>query len=485
MKNRRTIKILLICLLAALPVILGGCDVSPGAEVNGFQNDPMNFPTYPVATAVPSEPPIMPQDTPVVLDTPAVEFPPITAPTETPFAGGSGWTIIGGIATIPSSTTGAPAQVTIPPTKVPTPTPASSLKLGSQGDQVRQVQKKLKELGFYKGSVDGDFGEGTQKAVIAFQKQYKLTADGKVGSQTMEKLMSAKATAKPGTLATATPKKSAKATAKPTTKPSYDENTYLRLGSSGKQVTQMQNRLIELGYLSGVATGQFDAATEAGVIAFQKRNCSYSDGVAGVQTLKALYSSSAKKTGTPAATIGTSLKEGSRGSDVKTMQSRLKTLGYYSGSADGIFGSSTTAAVKAFQKNNGLTVDGKAGGNTLLKLYSSSAKAAGSSAVVTKKPTSTPHRTATPLPTNTYQKVTTAPNGYATLRRGYYGTPVERMQRALQEQGYYHGSIDGMYGESTEEAVKAFQRNKGLNPDGAAGPATLKVLFEGNFPEGS
>lgn len=481
MKNRRTVKILLICLLVALPVILGGCDVSPGAEVNGFQNDPMNFPTFPVPTAVPTDPPILPQDTPVVLETPVVEFPPAATATATPFTGGNGWTVIGGIATIPVGSSASPAQVTVPPTSVPTPTPAASLKLGSQGDQVRQVQEKLKALGFYKGSVDGDFGEGTEKAVIAFQKQYKLTADGKVGSQTMAKLMSAKATAKPGTVVTATPKKSAKATVKP----SYNENTYLRLGSSGKQVTQLQERLIELGYLSGVATGQFDAATEAGVIAFQKRNCSYSDGVAGSQTLKALYSSSAKKTGTPAATIGTSLKEGSRGSDVRTLQARLKTLGYYSGSADGIFGAGTTAAVKAFQKNNGLTADGKAGGNTLLKLYSSSAKAAGSSSVVTKKPTSTPHRTATPLPTGTYQKVTTAPNGYATLRRGYYGTPVERMQKALQEQGYYHGSIDGMYGESTENAVKAFQRSKGLNPDGAAGPATLKVLYEGNFPEGS
>ena len=482
MKNRRAFKTLLLCLLVMLPLILSGCDVTPGAEVSGYQNDPMDFPTYPASTATPTTPPILPQDTPAAADTPTVDFPPIETPTSTPFAGGSGWTIIGGIATIPAGSSSSPAQVTVPPTQVPTATPAPFLTIGSNGDQVRQVQKKLKQLNFYKGNVDGDFGKATEKAVIAFQNQYKLTPDGKVGSQTMAKLMSANATAKPNAGVTATPKGSS---GKATAKPSYNENTYLRVGSSGSQVTQMQRRLIELGYLSGTATGQFDAATEAGVIAFQKRNCSYSDGVAGAETLKALYSSSAKKTSNSAATIGASLKEGSKGSDVKRLQNRLKTLGYYSGSADGIFGSGTTAAVKAFQKNNGLTADGKAGGNTLLKLYSSSAKAAGSSSTTTKKPTSTPHRTPTPLPTGVYQKVTTAPSGYATLRRGYYGTPVERMQKALQEKGYYHGSVDGYYGEGTEDAVKAFQRSNGLNADGAAGPATLKVLYEGNFPIGS
>ena len=48
---------------------------------------------------------------------------------------------------------------------------------------------------------------------------------------------------------------------------------------------------------------------------------------------------------------------GSRGSEVKTIQTKLKRWGYYSGSVDGIYGSQTVAAVKKFQKKNGLTVD--------------------------------------------------------------------------------------------------------------------------------
>lgn len=59
-------------------------------------------------------------------------------------------------------------------------------KLGSRGDEVRRVQKKLKELGYYKGTVDGIYGTATKKAVIAFQKNCGITADGIVGAKTLK-----------------------------------------------------------------------------------------------------------------------------------------------------------------------------------------------------------------------------------------------------------------------------------------------------------
>lgn len=59
-------------------------------------------------------------------------------------------------------------------------------KLGSRGNEVRQVQKKLKELGYYKGSVDGIYGTGTQKAVKSFQKNCGITADGVAGPKTLK-----------------------------------------------------------------------------------------------------------------------------------------------------------------------------------------------------------------------------------------------------------------------------------------------------------
>ena len=61
-------------------------------------------------------------------------------------------------------------------------------------------------------------------------------------------------------------------------------------------------------------------------------------------------------------------KLGSRGDEVRSIQKKLKELGYYSGSIDGIYGTQTQAAVRAFQKNCGITVDGIAGPKTLLYL---------------------------------------------------------------------------------------------------------------------
>lgn len=58
-------------------------------------------------------------------------------------------------------------------------------QLGSRGQEVRQIQSKLRELGLYSGSVDGIYGTATQKAVRQFQKNCGLTADGIAGRKTL------------------------------------------------------------------------------------------------------------------------------------------------------------------------------------------------------------------------------------------------------------------------------------------------------------
>ena len=73
-------------------------------------------------------------------------------------------------------------------------------------------------------------------------------------------------------------------------------------------------------------------------------------------------------------------KYGSRGSEVRTIQDKLKRWGYYTGSVDGIYGSQTVSAVKKFQQKNGLTVDGIAGTRTLTAMgIMSSSSSSGSS----------------------------------------------------------------------------------------------------------
>ena len=340
---------------------------------------------------------------------------------------------------------------TAPPTSTPTP---PSLQVGFKGSaEVRALQKRLKELGYYTGTVDGDFGKGTETAVKAFQKANGLTADGKAGEKTLAKLNSKNAVSKKAASASATPKKNtpkptAKATAtpRPTATPNLSKDYYLQKGASGKRVRTLQDRLITLGWLGGKATGDYDEATENAVKAFQRATRGlYEDGVAGPDTLRALYSAGAAKSSSVASSTGETLERGSEGYEVRRLQDRLKALGYAPGYSDGKYGATTEAAVMAFQSNNNLTVDGKAGPATQRKLYGTSAK---------------------------------SPVTYATLREGSTGDAVRNLQYTLYELGYYDGAIDGVYGATTSDAVRAFQISNGVQPvDGIAGNATLSKLY--------
>ncbi len=63
-----------------------------------------------------------------------------------------------------------------------------NLKFGSKGNDVKEVQEMLRDLGYYGGRIDGDFGERTQRAVLKFQKDQGLVADGIVGKITLKAL---------------------------------------------------------------------------------------------------------------------------------------------------------------------------------------------------------------------------------------------------------------------------------------------------------
>lgn len=367
---------------------------------------------------------------------------------------------VGQTVTLPpvNAATAKPVTLTPKPTAAPT---SSTLKSGSSGSEVKEMQQRLKELKYYTGTVDGDFGAGTEAAVREFQQNNGLTVDGKAGKKTLEAMFSyyavpkastgTKVTVKPST-STATKKPSATAV------PSVSDNTYLQVNASGTKVRQMQERLISLGYLTGKADGKFGEATEAAVKAFQKRNNLWDDGIAGPDTLRLLFSNNAKRASSVAASIGETLQEGSEGNAVRSLQRKLIALGYLSGSADGSFGAATKAAVIQFQKNNGLTADGRAGTGTLDKLYSGNAISANGSGG-NDSATST---------------------GYTTLKEGSEGASVKKLQQKLKQLGYYNGSVDGSYGAGTEAAVSAFQRANKLTVDGKAGPTTQRLLYGGN-----
>ena len=249
----------------------------------------------------------------------------------------------------------------------------AKLEYGSQGDRVKLLQQALTDLGFFTGSVDGRFGTATQKAVVDFQQANALDADGKAGPKTLQKIEQLLE----GDTDAPTPA--------PTTAPSGTPTRTLRKGSQGEDVKSVQTRLKALGYYTGTVDGKYGSGTLAAVTAFQTQNGLKADGVAGSGTYKVLFSDSAKPAGsTPTATPTPSptpsptpaylvpsrtLRDGDSGEDVKSVQTRLKALGYYTGTVDGKYGTGTIAAVTAFQTQNGLTADGVAGSDTYKVLF--------------------------------------------------------------------------------------------------------------------
>lgn len=353
-----------------------------------------------------------------------------------------------------------------------------TLRYRDQGDDVLRMQKALVSLGYATGGTDGKFGPTTEKAVRQFQKDNGLTVDGAAGSATLTLLYDRAE----GSTSGSTGGSSGSSGSSGSTSNYFGGNyNTLKYGSRGDRVKLLQKALNQLGYSAGSADGKFGSGTQRAVVAFQRANGLTADGLAGTKTLKkieALLSggtssggSTTTKPDSGSSNTGSSnngytvpsrtLRRGYQGDDVKSVQSRLKELGYYTGSIDGQYGSGSMAAVKAFQSKHGLTADGLAGKATYAILFSDSAKKANESSTTTKPST----------PNNSYEIPT------RTLRRNDTGDDVANLQKRLKELGYYTSLVDGSYGNGTVAAVTAFQQQHGLTADGVAGSRTYAILF--------
>lgn len=142
-------------------------------------------------------------------------------------------------------------------------------------------------------------------------------------------------------------------------------------------------------------------------------------------------------------------RKGSIGAEVARFQKQLFDLGYKI-TVDGEFGSETEKVVKQFQKDYNLKMDGLVS-QALLGFFESK---------LVKPPVSE-------------EKLITG----SFLKKGNSGKMVVLLQSALNKAGIKPKlSEDGVFGDLTVQAVKKFQKSKGLKIDGVAGPATLKVL---------
>ncbi len=154
------------------------------------------------------------------------------------------------------------------------------------------------------------------------------------------------------------------------------------------------------------------------------------------------------------------LQNGDSGTDVEKLQRALQLKRCYTGSVDGKFGAMTATALKAYQKANGLSVNGRADYPTIKKLFGRVSETTAAEDPKMKGITSISQ--------------ISLPN---TTARGDSGQHVTALQQALKLKGFYKPPIDGSYGDGTYQAVLSFQKQYGLSRDGEAGNATIKKLF--------
>ncbi|MGD1851528.1 MAG: peptidoglycan-binding protein [Cyanophyceae cyanobacterium] len=199
------------------------------------------------------------------------------------------------------------------------------------------------------------------------------------------------------------------------------------------------------------------------------------------------------------------LRYGMRSPQVTQLQSQLRLLGYFQGQSDGYFGNTTFAAVRAFQRDRSLAIDGVVGGNTRSALYSG---AGSGGAPFTAPPRSVPQ--GVPRPVVNQQRVISRPRPVSRPApvytsgspcRNYYtrighrkvsgsgsaggcripcvgskNQNVVALQNRLKTLGYFTFRSTGYYGPITHHAVIRFQRANGLRTDGIAGPRTKQAL---------
>ncbi|WP_096437543.1 peptidoglycan-binding protein [Alteribacter populi] len=145
------------------------------------------------------------------------------------------------------------------------------------------------------------------------------------------------------------------------------------------------------------------------------------------------------------------LREGMRHGDVEELQEFLRSEGYFTfHTSTGYFGEITRSAVRDYQRDSGIAVDGIAGPQTFSSMGVTGATASSGSGDWI-----------------TYE---------STLRQGARGASVRNLQDALNSVGHSAGSTDGIFGPKTADAVRSFQRAEGIAVDGIAGPQTYRAL---------
>ena len=310
---------------------------------------------------------------------------------------------------------------------------------------VEKAQTRLVVLGYMDDGMDGIFGTKTEVALKKFQKDEKLPETGRFDDTVLNRLYE-KAAAKVAENApeetaepTETEETETEATVSETGEPKEAVRTEKTVAETdAAKVRKCQEKLIGMGYLKDKADGILGLKTAAALQEYQRDQGLPETGILDEETQESLNREEREE-----------YKRGDRGDGVKRYQRRLSKAGYLTEDADGVFGEATEKAVKDFQKDNDITVTGR-------------------------------------IDAKTQKSLNAVSLGNGELRVGDSGGKVARLQNLLTLHGFALGSMDGVFGSSTETQLRAFQRYRGIKETGVADDVVWECLedepkFQGKY----
>ena len=232
-------------------------------------------------------------------------------------------------------------------------------------------------------------------------------------------------------------------------------------GDSGAEVSEIQTCLTAQGLYYGAIDGYYGDATANAIRDFQSAIGLPANGICDDRTFALLHAAAYDEidiTTLMHDSASNYLKPGDSGERVKELQRRLIELGYMVGTADGFYSSATSMGVRSFQADYFLKIDGLCGSETLNKLNS-----VNSSDIAAKD--------------STFAEIGSI------IRKDMRGPGVVDVQKKLIALGYFSGTADGYCGDTTVDAIKNFQADNGIEPNGICEIMTYAALENVQYGE--
>lgn len=380
----------------------------------------------------------------------------------------------------------------------------SVLRPGTVGSSVYALQQRLKNLGYPITELTGVYDEQTSECVELFYAAYNLASSDVATVAMQRELYADTAAAYNPTLQVVTtlaPEEQAQQAmiTMPEGSETIDESTAIALGNSGTKVSQIQQRLIALGYMpDGSDTGVFDQATQDGVNRFLSAIGRVPDGMLTLDMQDFLLSDGAPAfdEANPKAVTYADLGVGDSGEAVFALQRRLVELGYADGTPNGSYGPATVSAVAFFQQSNGLEPDGLASAWMQSLLFSDQAMSydalqqtsdaidhdGNPDAEMTAG--SNDEGTSSEMTARDAESFADENTLYFNLVPGSTGSAVISLQNRLVELGYLE-MPSTLYDEATREAVSAFQSAIGVEVTGEASGQMQRYIYSKAAPSAS